>query len=432
MKIKFLSFSLKDINRYKIWIWLLFFSFAYEKPVFIISSLDKVNPRLFDLVLLMGIFLIFNKKIKYKNPVFRQWALIVFWFTIVVTLGAIFYPFTWTVKKFMFYFLFEYYKGLLAIFIFLNIPKKYYSLETIVNALIAGGIFVASYCVYEFNAGISEVIVTGDNILRKPAGMVWGPYIGSYFEIAVFIPMAFSISFVLTLYNKGKNKILMTIVTLFISWPALFTGSRTAIFLLLLTFTIIILMSLKKSIWMLLTLAILFTGTMTLTNKLDLFFNVNENETLGRMEYLEEGNNSDSILNRILLIASYSFDGYDQENTLPAIGAGFYVAPVNGVYRVGYGVHNIYLFPMEQAGIIGLVLFLLFIFVSIKVLRKGLRQLDNNSLSYWFVVAVYSYFVASLLIGISGHTFWRGFGTYNFNTLRILLLVVASMIIVEI
>lgn len=431
MKIKKISFNLKDINRYKIWIWLLFFSFAYEKPVFIISSLDKVNPRLFDIVLLMGILLTFSKKTKYKNPVFRQWALIVFWFTIVVALGVIFYPFPWSVKQFMFYFLFEYYKGLLAIWIFLSIPKNYYSLETIVHALIAGGIFVAAYCVYEFNAGISEVIIAGDNVMRKPAGMVWGPYIGSYFEISVFVPMAFSIAYVLTLHSKGKNKILMIMVTLFISWPILFTGSRTTIFLWLLTLSIIILISLKKNIWMLLTIATLFVGTITLTNKLDFFFDVNKNETLSRMAYLEEDNHHDSILNRMLLIASFSFEGYDQGEALPAIGAGFYVAPVNGAYRVGYGVHNIYLFPLEQAGVIGLILFFMFIYVSIKILRKGLKQLDKNSLSYWFIVAVYAYFVASLLIGISGHTFWRGFTTYNFNTLRILLLVVASMIIID-
>jgi hypothetical protein len=431
MKINFSLFRLKDINRYKAWIWLLFFSFAYEKPIFIISSLDKANPRLFDLILLIGVLLTFKKKVSCKNPVFRQWALIIFWFTIVVLLGAVFYPFPWNVKQFMFYFLFEYYKGLLAIWIFLSIPKKYYSLETIMHALIVGGIFVAAYCVYELNTGISEVIIAGDKTLGKPPNVVWGPYIGSYFEISVFIPMAFSIAFVLTLYSKGKKKFLMTIVTLFISWPVLFTGSRTAIFLFLLTFSIIVLMSLKRSIFTLLVLAVLFAGTAAVTNKLDLFFNLDQNEALERMISLEKGDHHNSILNRLLSVTTYSFEGYDQEESVPAIGAGFYVAPINGRYRVGYGVHNIYFFPAEQSGLIGSILFFMFIYVSIKILRKGLKELDKNSLSYWFVVAVYAYFIASLLIGISSHTFWRGFTTYNFNTLRILLLVAASIVIID-
>ena len=423
--------ALSNINRYNLWIWLMFFSFAYEKPVFLISSLDKVNPRLFDILLLLGILITFKKKTIYSNPIFKQWAIIIFWFTIVTLIGVMIFPFTWQIKQMMFYFLFEYYKGLLAILIFLRIPKKYYSLDTIMNAMVAGGVFVASYCVYELNTGISEVIVAGNNVLMKPAGMVWGPYIGSYFEIAVFLPLAASISFVMLLHSKVKNKIFMSIVTLYISWPVFFTGSRTAIFLWLLSLSIIILLSLKRSIFVLLTMCVLLAGTATLTTKLDFIFDVNENQTLERMRSLEEGDHHDSILNRIFLFKNFDISSYDQSDVLPIIGGGFYVSPTNGHHRVGFGVHNIYLFPFEQAGIIGFILFLMFIYVSIKILRKGLKQLDKNSLSYWFVVAVYAYFVASLLIGISGHTFWRGFTTYNFNTLRILLLVAASMLIIE-
>ena len=431
MKKKFIN--LEKINRYQVWIWLIFFSFAYEKPIFIISSLDKINPRLFDLLLLIGFFITLKKRSVYNNRIFKQWAMIIIWFTFVTLVGASLFPFPWDIKQFMFYFLFEYYKELLAIFILLKIPKTYYSINTIISAIIIGGIFVASYCVIELNVGIEDVIISDIKTISKPPGMVWGPYIGSYFEIAVYIPLAFSFSLAMLIYSKGINKIWLALITLFIAWPILFTGSRTAIFLALLSAAIIVIQSLKRSIWTLLILGFFLTIAIALTGKFDLFFNSDQNETLNRIESLEESDSNDavddSILSRVLLFKDFNIDNYDVKEALPVLGAGFYVAPTEGGYRIGYGIHNIYLFPVEQAGVIGIILFVMFIFVSIRILKNGLKELDKNSQLFWFVSAVYAYFIASLLIGISGHTFWRGFTTYNFNTLRILLLVVSSMII---
>lgn len=431
MQVQNINFTFKRVNKYSLWIWLLFFSFAYEKPLIHLSSFDRLNPRLFDIVLLLGVTFLFGNEKIYKNIIYKQWTMIVLWFTFVVLIGALIFPFEWNIKKYMFYFLFEYYKGLLAITVMLCIPKRYYSLQTVLSALIVGGIFVSSYCIYELNVGVSEVIITEDKILAKPTGMVWGPYVGSYFEIAVFMPLVASIAFAMLMYGRWISKKLMIILTLFISWPILYTGSRTAIFLFLCSITIIVIVNLKRSIFVILPLLFLFFSTLILTDRFNFLFDSNQNETLARMISLEEDNHHDSIVNRIFLFKDFDFEKYDHGYVMPFIGAGFYVAPISGNARIGYGFHNIYLFAFEQSGIIGVILFILFIYVSIKILREGLRDLDKNSLSYWFVAVVYAYFVASLIVGISGHSFWSGFSTSNFNNLRILLLVFASMIVID-
>jgi hypothetical protein len=431
MKISTSLFSLRKINKYNLWVWFLFFSFAYEKPVFIVSSFDRLNPRLFDLVLLLGLTFLFKNRSIYKNPVFKQWITIVMWFTFVVLIGAFAFPLDWKVKMYMFYFLFEYYKGLLAIVVFLSIPQRYYSLEAIVSGLIAGGLFVAIYCLYELKVGVAETIVTDDIVLSKPIETVWGPFVGSYFEIAVFVPLVSSMAFVLLMHGKWLSRKIMSVLTLFISWPVLFTGSRTAIFLFLLTIMIIVIVNLRRSILVFIPLLLFTFSSLILTDTKNLLFDSDHNYTIERMLSLEQDNHHDSILSRLLLFKDFNLDNYDYRDLMPFIGGGFYVAPVSGEARVGYGIHNIYLFPFEQSGIIGVVFFILFIYVSIKILLEGLRTLDKGSLSYWFVVAVYAYFVASLIIGISGHSFWGGFSTGNFNSLRILLLVHASMIVLN-
>jgi O-antigen ligase len=418
-------------NKYNLWVFLLFFSFAYEKPLLIISSLDKVNPRLFDLVLFFGLFFLLKHPIKYNNRIFKLWSYIIFWFTFCCFLGLVIFSFPINVKQLMIYFLFEYYKGLFIILIFLTIPKNQDTLKSVILGIIVGGLFVSAYCVYEFTTGVTEVLLTEGKSLIKPAGMVWGPYIGSYFEIAVYLPFAITISLVTSLYLKGKNKILLLTLTIFMSWPIFFTGSRTAIFLFLLCLIIISIFSIKKSFSVILSFTIIIIMLSSFTNYLDFIYK--GNETIDRLQRFESGKQEfNSVSSRLSILTQHDIYLYDEATLLPLIGGGFYVVPMEGKYRVGYGIHNIFLFPLEQSGIIGLILFIIFVYITFSVLWKGLRLIDKNKLEYWFVLGVLVYFVASLLIGLAGHTFWRGFTTYNFNTLRILSLVIATLVITDV
>jgi len=152
-----------------------------------------------------------------------------------------------------------------------------------------------------------------------------------------------------------------------------------------------------------------------------------EFQTIQRLESMEE-TDFNSIQARITNFLNFDITSYEEGGILmPFIGGGFYVAPVNGNFRIDYGVHNIFLFSFEQAGLLGFILFISVLITSNRQLRKGIKLFKKNKgVEFIFLTAVFSYFIASLIIGIAGHTFWRGFATNNMNTLRLAILIIAS------
>ena len=105
---------------------------------------------------------------------------------------------------------------------------------------------------------------------------------------------------------------------------------------------------------------------------------------------------------------------------MPFVGAGFNFAPVNNVYRLGYGIHCSPLYPLEQAGLPGFILFAVFAITSLRMMWKERR---SNPLAY----AGIAYFSAALICGFSGaHNFWREFNTGNMNTLIVLVMCLSA------
>lgn len=173
-------------------------------------------------------------------------------------------------------------------------------------------------------------------------------------------------------------------------------------------------------------ISILFVMSI-MTNAFDVIFDTEMNKGMGRILALEESNNTkDNISSRLTHFESFGVKNYDMVDYLPFFGGGFYVCPVNGNYRIGYGTHNIFLFPFEQAGVIGFVLFIIFIVIVIKSLKSAIKKTNKESIEYLFILAILSYFIALLIGGVAGHTFWRGFATDNINSLKILVLMVAT------
>lgn len=136
--------------------------------------------------------------------------------------------------------------------------------------------------------------------------------------------------------------------------------------------------------------------------------------TLSRSQELEDSNESSTVRQRVLMGATYEFSKYDNSVLLPILGGGFYVAPIAAKYRVGYGAHNNYVFAFEQLGILGLVLYLYFLFKFLVLAKRN----KSNMIALIMVPYIFSL----LFVGFSGQTFWRGFGNGNTNTLLILLM----------
>ncbi len=411
------------INKYKTWLYLLLFSFAYEKPLIILSSMDKLNPRLFDIVLILGLLFTYGNKSSFNDEIYKKWCSIIAWFSICVMLGFLLFNIALDTKFFMLYYLLEYYKGVLALFILFKIPSGRVSLDDVFYPIIYGGVFVSLYCVYEITVGIEQVVLSDSLVLNKPRWLVWGPFVGAYFHIAVYMPLVTTLLFSKLVSSKG-GKWGWFVLFIFCSWPIFFCGSRTAIFLWLVTILCVTYYNKKNRF-------VFFVGLASVIPLIFVIFtskSLSGNDTINRLQSFESSASThadNSIVSRALYAANFGLTKYDEHTLLPIIGGGFYVAPVEGNARIGYGFHNIYFFIFEQSGFIGVLLFLVFI---ISFLKKGLRflNIEYEDTYYWFILAVVAYMVSSLILGWAGHTFWRGFATSNFNTLRVLLLVVAS------
>ncbi len=418
-----------NINIYQVFIFLLIMSFSYERPIFIISAFDKLNPRLFDLCLILGLIITFKNNIILRDEVFLKWSYLVGWFVFCVSAGLVLFDFDVNVRFFMIFYLLEYLKGLLVLVIFLKIPNDKLNFNNIFIPLLCGGFFVSLYCVFELFIGVEEIILNDSVIQYKSKEIVWGPFTGSYFNIAVYIPLITSLIYS-KLLHSANNNVKWFLLFVFCSWPVFFCGSRTAIFLWLFSNIIITLFYINKAKTI---FVILFVAILSFFIFIQSDFG-EENYTIERLKSFEEAaavHEHNSIKNRLLYAVNLNIPEYDEHNLLPVIGGGFYVAPKNGVPRIGYGFHNIYVFAFEQGGFIALWLFLLFLIVFLKKTYKYLKWSQADPIR-WFVIAVYCYLIASLLIGWSGHTFWRGFATSNFNTLRLLLLVFVSLHITNI
>jgi len=91
-------------------------------------------------------------------------------------------------------------------------------------------------------------------------------------------------------------------------------------------------------------------------------------------------------------------------------GGGFYAVPMpkpsgEMKYRVGYGLHNIHFFPLEQAGILGFLAGIYFWYVA---LNAGIHRLRVPLARAGFAIAF-----GLVTVGWTGQIFYFGFGTVH-------------------
>jgi len=428
--------KLKSLSIEDVWFYLLILSFSYEKPLAYLTTMDRVNPRIYDIVTILGLVWFMN----HRKPqvelgiVYTSYRKIVQWFAVCTIVGSLFYSFPSDISIFSYFYLFRYIQELfICLLVIYYINVKGVDFEMLFNVIILGGIFVSIYCIQEYlNSEFQMVEIAPGKTIPKPAGFVWGPFTAGYFQIANYSPVIGFLTVCYAFSRKDNSKWLYMVIAALILWPSFVSGSRMAIGLIVLLFS---LAALKNKQFTKILLSLLIIGVIfyiwNSEQLLALIFD-SESQTVQRMIRMEESDKYEfnSVGGRIMhlfewfkRIGEYVYDGI----FLPFFGGGFYVAPMKGVYRIGYGWHNIFIFAIEQSGIIGLWLFWHFIKRSYNELKKRLPLMDKESPQYWFAFGAFYSFIAMLIIGIlGGHSFWRGFSTGNLNTFRILLLIITT------
>ena len=321
-------------------------------------------------------------------------------------------------EVFSIYYLWKYIEGLATIRMFL-LCKDSISFKTIQKVFILMGLFIAFYSLpqaiskEDFTVELAE-----GSFVTYPGGTIIGPYSTTYFALAQVVPICslFALhKFIST--PRTIRSVTDLLIWLFVSYPAVFCGSRTALVLWLLSSVIFLIV--KRRVATLVAIvgfsfvSIFFLSVYKGESVENLL--IENNRTLSRSAEIESADASTSSLSsRVEMYKSFQLEKYDYATLLPLIGSGFYVSPFDGRYRIGYGFHNNYVFAFEQTGIVGL---LLFIYLLITVLRTSYKNRN-----FWNASIVFAFTAALVVVSMTGQTFWRGFGNCNVNSLIVLLM----------
>ena len=408
------------------WLCALILSFAYERPIAYLTPYDKLNPRLFHAILVAGVVLFLYRPLRWPRPpqALETWRRLVLWFcicSIIWTAG--FLP--WEYGAFSLYGAAQYVLGVVCIYMATAIPLTGRQKQILVQLAVLGGVFVAAYCIPEYRAGGTVRQITEDKELLLIEGTLLGPLGSTYFHLVQYQTLAFCLACASVMSaRRAAARIAWGAAAVFVSWPSFFSGSRTGPGLLAVAMAAFLVADrfVRRPVLIIGMLA----GMLVLGVGPDRMWEAFRSGRTGE-RFLEQKGGNDEVA-RLLLFQDFTLTNYLWEGaSVPFIGAGFNVAPrvEGGVlkYRVDYGVHNIYLFVFEQAGVVGVYLFLAFVLDALRGLRTGRGSPSGVDRS--LAVSMTAFLVSVLVVGLAGQIFWRGFGTQNFNTYVVLLLVLA-------
>ncbi len=423
-----------------IWLCALVLSFCYERPLIEVTNMDRVNPRFFDVVFLVGIFsILFN--LTERRPMlrpFKIWVAIVAIFCFCAVVWFPLFPFYY--GKYSIFFALKYLQGLLAVYMALQIPISARQKKILHYMVIIGGIVVALYAIPEYLRGGSRLIFAkGEKELQYTEGSFFSCLGLNYFHVAMFSTLSSVMA--VAMVNQAKTpfgSFFWFGMGVFLAWPAFFCGARAGIFGCLFGWAALWFFSKSSAKGMLLVAVIAALGAIfILAPKLLSSEHLREKSfTFERLYGIEEGGEGgaealSTIEERLKKLVSFSvLDVYRWQGwRIPFIGAGFYVAPhtyPDGTrkYRVGYGIHNSYLYALEQGGLAVFVLFFIFLYSCWRQLR-AVSKFSQYPSDRAFAIGMCAYLAALLPIMFGGQVFWHGFGKVNYNSYTILLFMLA-------
>jgi hypothetical protein len=416
-----------------LWLCGLILSFCYEIAIVQLTTLDRVNPRLFDVAFLIGVCTVLPG-LKTTNPlprIFKRWAAIVAVFAVCALIWTVWLP----VREigFSLFYLVKYLEGLLAVYMVARIPLTAHQKKIIHSLVIVGGIVVAIYAIPQYlRGGVSRVLVEqADKEVHRYEGQFFSCLAASYFHVAFFSVLSSVMAFAFFLSAKRYvTKFISLGLGLFISWPAFFSGARVGIAACLVAWTVFFLFSKVsfKVIAIIFVIGLLMLTVASAPKILSYEKLVEKSSALQRLHGKEEGEGG-GIADRLVFVFSY-MNAYNWQGwRLPFIGAGFYVAPVRQedgslFFRHAYGIHNTYAFAFEQGGIAVFVLFIIFLLQCWKALNRS-RRFDVIEDSA-FATGIFAFFVTALGAGlVNVPPFWLTGSTQNFHFYWVALLIIA-------
>ncbi len=383
------------------WCGLLLLSLSYELPLYELTSYDRLNPRLFDVVLVLAA-LFSGWRLRIKDAFVGSWLAVTLSFVLIGGLSFLFLlPDDY--RYFSLFYAIKYVEIMLFLLIISGFDWSREQIATLIKCFVAGVAFAGAWGILQ-KIGIlpSERYLPSGELINVSQGAILSTYGPTYFHAGIMGAMGATAALALRMENRLGWLWFVPLFALSV-FLAVFAGSRAGLALFLFAASLLLF---RKSLYVVLGVFVV-TLVLLLPGVID--YVIGESVTVQRIMDTEhansvEGRISLGTLGQLARLIDYHGAG------IFLYGGGFYAVPMPDLtglvrYRVGYGIHNIHLFPLEQAGIMGFLACVTFWVVSLtKAWRARRGGLGASGLSL---------LVGIVLIGWAGQIFFLGFGTEN-------------------
>lgn len=406
---------------------LLVISFAYELPLANITPYDRLNPRLFDVAAgLLFLYWLFVGRVKGWRPrlfypIVFPWFWLMFFFTIATVASPLWIP----LKKYYFsiFYLLKYFEVFVVVVIFASIPFTEKDKRKILWVALFGGVWVSFYAVLQYVGlvSIKRYLPTGQEIVQFEQGL-YSTLGVTYFHLGMFGVISCLIGMSVYSTSKGFWRFVALLCTLFCFLPSVISGSKAGLIgIAMAMFFMLFQKQYRKNFSTYVAVAFVVL--------IGLVF-IGQSVALERLETGSGGTPVERIKHGFNTLSEvYDYHG----PRLLAFGGGFYVVPTKSAgrngepnYRVGYGNHNIFLFPLEQAGVGAFVTGLLLWFSVSRNLRRIGKLAPAESTDATLANSMHVFFLVVMVVGIAGQVFYLGFGTEHFTVYQLVMYLLAT------
>jgi hypothetical protein len=391
---------------------LLVLAFCYELPLIEITSYDRFNPRLVDVMTVIA--LIFTRwRRNPNNKLLRIWEVMT---GIFVTVAVISYvvllppPYGY----YSLFFAFKYVETLAGLWVLTGFAWQNHHIEKMLRFFCYGMIFAGAYGLLQYFGVIgSERYLPTGMLIVKQEDIILATFGITYFHSGMMGAIGTGVATAL-LQRKAIALPIFGLAFSASAFLALFSGSRSGLAAMI----IILAIMLSKS-WKHLALGGVLLGAIAGVGVVDY---VRDNSVTSQR--IEDTENKNSVENRLTADYLQLFGPTLKLHGIKMllVGGGFYAVPIadssssDGLkYRVAYGFHNIHFFTLEQAG---LGAFIIAIYFWYQVVKRGVRARHNELGRLGLAVAL-----VIVSIGWVGQIFYHGFGTENMVTFQLFLMI---------
>lgn len=430
--IKIFVKSKHKIIRYDyLWVCLLFISFSYDKPIIHITGLYRIDPRPFDLVFWGFLFYVVSYKPRLIKRMKSFWYMrkplivLITWFAFIV-----FYQFFWlssSYQEYSIFFLLRYFYLFLAVWLVATSSLTYNQRITIIKLFLFTILFVVLIGIFQFTGIINysrlvsegSIDMTGFGLFGRDVRItstlgVHYSYFGQYSVLGIILSI-----YLMVLENKKISSLFLSIFALLSGIAGIFLSQSLSAIVVLIVFLITlfltsILISGKFSRRTI--IIVLLFIVLTVIILLNLPQNITTRMYGSYDKLINNSRNTDNPITRIEEGLNYPKNFFSQADFQDIIvGRGFYVARgLLGNRRIGYGLHNITLFPLEQSGVFGFFLGLWVFYVLVSYPWFQFRMSRNNKFRNLGGLFFFCWSIGIIIGGQSGQIFWlfESFGNW--------------------